>query len=226
MYLFYLKNILLPVTPKKVTITGSKKNTTITLLNEGEINILKQEGLESIKFDISLPNVKYPYAVYQGSFKDAEYFIKKINKLKGKPFQFIITRNKQDNTLIFNTNIKVAIENITQVETATDGTDVTLQIELKKYKHYGIKTYTIPTIQTTESTNTIYAGLAQNRETSTSPAPTQNTKYIVKKGDTLWSIAKYYYGNGALYTKIYEMNKNIIDNPSMIYPNQERIIPT
>ena len=226
MYLFYLKNILLPVTPKKVTITGSKKNTTITLLNEGEINILKQEGLESIKFDISLPNVKYPYAVYQGSFKDAEYFIKKINKLKGKPFQFIITRNKQDNTLIFNTNIKVAIENITQVETATDGTDVTLQIELKKYKLYGIKTYTIPTIQTTESTNTIYAGLAQNRETSTSPAPTQNTKYIVKKGDTLWSIAKYYYGNGALYTKIYEMNKNIIDNPSMIYPNQEIIIPT
>ena len=42
MYLFYLNNILLPVTPNKVTISGNKKNTTMTLLNEGEINILKQ----------------------------------------------------------------------------------------------------------------------------------------------------------------------------------------
>lgn len=221
MYLFYLKNILLPVTPNKITISGSKKNTTITLLNEGEINILKQEGLETIKFDIMLPNTKYPFAVYKGSFKDANYFIKKINKLKGKPFQFIITRVKQNNQRLFNTNKKVAIENINQIESSKDGTDVTLSIELKKYKHYGIKTYMIPL----QSTATIIQGMTNTRDTSTSPAPTQTQKYRIIPGDTLWAIAKRFYGNGALFTKIHEANKDLIPNPSKIRAGDEIIIP-
>lgn len=47
----------------------------------------------------------------------------------------------------------------------------------------------------------------------------------VKKGDTLWAIAKMYYGNGAMYTKIYQANRNIISNPNLIYPNQNLLIP-
>lgn len=49
--------------------------------------------------------------------------------------------------------------------------------------------------------------------------------HIVKKGDCLWNIAKAYYGNGALYTKIYEANKDQIKDPHWIYPNQKFLIP-
>jgi nucleoid-associated protein YgaU len=30
----------------------------------------------------------------------------------------------------------------------------------------------------------------------------------VKKGDTLWKIAEHYYGDGRLYMKIFEANRN------------------
>lgn len=50
--------------------------------------------------------------------------------------------------------------------------------------------------------------------------------YTVKSGDSLWAIAKRYYGSGALYTKIYEANRDIIgSNPNLIYPGQVLTIP-
>ncbi len=50
--------------------------------------------------------------------------------------------------------------------------------------------------------------------------------YTVRKGDNLWTLAKRYYGDGALYTKIYEVNRGVIgNNPSLIYPGQTFVIP-
>ena len=53
----------------------------------------------------------------------------------------------------------------------------------------------------------------------------QTKTYTVKKGDTLWGIAKKYYGNGAQYTKIYNANKGKIKNPNLIYVGQVFTIP-
>lgn len=50
--------------------------------------------------------------------------------------------------------------------------------------------------------------------------------YTVKPGDSLWKIAKQFYGNGALWTKLYEANKDTIgSNPNLIYPGQTLTIP-
>ena len=51
------------------------------------------------------------------------------------------------------------------------------------------------------------------------------TTYTVKSGDTLWKIAKEFYGEGAKYTKIFEANRNILENPDHILPGQELTIP-
>ena len=64
------------------------------------------------------------------------------------------------------------------------------------------------------------------KQTQVTKKKTTAKKYhTVKKGDTLWAIAKKYYGNGAQYTKIYNANKSIIKNPDLIYVGQKFLIP-
>lgn len=51
-------------------------------------------------------------------------------------------------------------------------------------------------------------------------------KHVVVSGDTLSTIAKKYYNDTGKYLKIYEANKDMIgDNPDMIKPGMELIIP-
>jgi hypothetical protein len=51
-YDFYFDKIRLPVPPSKLQVKHKGKNTTVTLINEGEINILKKEGLTDITFNV------------------------------------------------------------------------------------------------------------------------------------------------------------------------------
>ena len=49
--------------------------------------------------------------------------------------------------------------------------------------------------------------------------------YIVRKGDSLWKIAKNAYGDGALWQKIFKANESKIQDPNLIYPKQILYIP-
>lgn len=49
--------------------------------------------------------------------------------------------------------------------------------------------------------------------------------HIVKKGDTLWDLAGYYYNNPFIWRNIYNANIEKIKDPHWIYPGQEFIIP-
>ena len=60
---------------------------------------------------------------------------------------------------------------------------------------------------------------------STPSKKTATRTYTVKSGDCLWNIAKKYYGNGALWNKIYDANTGKIANPNLIYPGQVFVIP-
>jgi nucleoid-associated protein YgaU len=49
--------------------------------------------------------------------------------------------------------------------------------------------------------------------------------HTVKKGDTLWAIAKAQYGDGSRYTLIFEANRPMLEHPDKIYPGQVLRIP-
>ena len=220
MYKFYLSNILLPVPPEKLELKIKNNNKTLDLINDGEINILKNAGLTEISFDILLPNTRYPFANYEDGYKEASYYLEEIEKLKvnKSPFQFIVTRTKPNNILIFDTNMKVSIEDYTIKEEAKEGFDVSVSIKLKQYREYATKTMEI-TIKQERPVATQTQTRAVNNSNNTS------TSYTVIKGDCLWKIAKRFYGVGSRWTEIYNANKSKIKNPNLIYPGQVFVIP-
>ena len=61
--------------------------------------------------------------------------------------------------------------------------------------------------------------------TEQSKAP-EVKKHVVQKGESLSLIAKHYYGDIHKWKQLYEANKAVIgDNPDLIKPGQELVIP-
>lgn len=221
-YYFYLGNVLLPIPPKKLELKISNQNKTYDLMNYSEINVLKNPGLTSIEFEVLLPNVKYPFAMYKNNFQNAKYYLGILENLKvnKSAFQFIVIRKFPNGNSIFDTNIKVSIEDYTITDSTDEGFDTKVKIKLKQYREYSTKTvqvtikqYKPPVVTRTVTTN----------NTAASKPSGQN--YTVKRGDCLWNIAKKYYGNGSKYTTIYNANRDKIKNPNLIYPGQVLWIP-
>ena len=50
--------------------------------------------------------------------------------------------------------------------------------------------------------------------------------YTVRRGDTLWDIAEYYYGGGWRYKAIVRANRRKIKDPHWIYPRQKFTMPS
>ena len=49
--------------------------------------------------------------------------------------------------------------------------------------------------------------------------------YTIQKGDTLYAVAKQFYGDGMKYPKIFEANREVIEDADKIYPGQKIRIP-
>jgi nucleoid-associated protein YgaU len=56
------------------------------------------------------------------------------------------------------------------------------------------------------------------------PAPAEQ-KYTVVSGDSLSKIAKHFYGDANKYMKIFEANKDQLNDPNKIQIGQELVIP-
>lgn len=219
-YEFYLGKILLPVAPSSLQIKTGNENKAVTLINEGEVNILKTPGLKDIDFKVLLPNTEYSFATYKDGFLPASHFIKLLEDMKNnkETFQFIVVRKYPNGDSIFRTNIKVSLEDFSTEEDVGSGFDITAKLRLKQYREYGTKTCEVD-----PGTSKLYVN---NTRQVSANAPSGGT-YTVKKGDSLWKIAASQLGDGSRWTEIYNANKSVIGgNPNLIYPGQKLTIPS
>jgi nucleoid-associated protein YgaU len=64
------------------------------------------------------------------------------------------------------------------------------------------------------------------RQDSQAPGQSQSSTYTVKSGDTLSKIAKEHLGDANAYMRIFEANKDQLNDPDKIKPGQVLKIPT
>lgn len=214
MYLCYMDGILMPVAPSKINTKIKNKNRTITLINEGEANILKSAGLQEISFNMMIPAYKYPFALYLGGiFLPISYYLEVLDRLKNRKesFQLIMIREGVLGALGFDTNLKVSLEDYQIVEDAGNGRDITVSIKLKQYQE---KTKTVVRVATAVGGGTVKYILEKVRDSSKIAEKT----YKIKEGDTLYTIAKKQLGDGEKYRDLITINK--LENSSDIEVGQ------
>lgn len=210
-YACYLGGMQFP-TPSKLTVKIKNENKTLVLLNEGEVNFLRTAGLTELTVPFVLPMLS------DSSTPSAYLSVLEDLKANKTSTQFILVRLSPSGGVLFDTNLKVSVEDYTITEDASKGLDVQVDVNLKQWRDYGTQTVTVQE----DSSGQQAVSIEQEREAST--APTAKT-YTVKSGDTLWAIAKTYYGDGADYTQIYNANADAISNPNLIYPGQVLTLP-
>ena len=213
-YKFIIANVILPITPEKMQIKIKNKNKSIDLINLGEANILKMPGLSKIDFDFVAPAYKYPYVT---EYREQVFYYNLLEKLKTeqKPFIFSIIRQKPNGAAMYPTNFNVSLEDYTITESIEEGFDVVFSVSLKQYKEFNTQYIQIQESKTGEK----IAEQKTKRETTKTPAKS----YTVKKGDSLWNIAKKELGNGTKYKEIAKINN--LANPNLIYPGQVLRLP-
>ena len=64
-----------------------------------------------------------------------------------------------------------------------------------------------------------------SNQTGASPAPPTVRVVTVQPGNTLWAIARESYGEGPLFVRVFEANRDRIRDPDLIYPGQIFEIP-
>lgn len=202
--------VTFPITPGELNIKVGSNNDVVTLINEGDINILKSPALTEVSFEARFPMRKYPYSRNPKGFIEYHDIFKKLKEEK-KSFRFIVARKSPNSSRTWDTNILVSLESYDIHENADEGDDVLISFELKQYKEYGVKKIkvTTPIINPTTTSTA-------NKSRPTSNGSNQQ-QYTVKSGDCLWNIAKKFYGNGALWNKIYSANESIIEATAKKY---------
>ena len=190
------KSIQLPIRPASFQVSFENTHQTVNVQTRGDVTILGKKGLETFAIESFFPAHDYPFADYAKDRNPWEY-VKELLKWQESPIQFIITTTK--------INKKVIIKTFNYGE--EDGTgDIKYSLTMEDYRP---PKYTKP-VKTVLEPVEVTSKKPDKSNNRTDNKPKRKT-HVVTGNDTLWSIAKKYYGSGSYYSKIYNANKTAIE---------------
>lgn len=202
-----------PVNPFSISVNGGKKYDTFDILYKGEIDFPaeKAKRIRTLTLNTMFPLEYEPYCRY----RDIPNPVSAMNKIfkwseSDEAIRLIITE--------YGFNELVNLADYQEDESGESQRDKYITLDFRIVRGDGSNQAT--TIEKPKKESPA-PKLKPSR-----PPPKKEKVYVVKKGDTMWKIAKQMYGNGAEYNKIYNANKSVVGkNPNVIYPGQKFIIP-
>lgn len=205
-YLVYLDGIVLPVTPQKLDQEFENRNETIELISKGQVSRPRKPGLTTFTIsDIMLPMIQnYHFANYQKKFRSPKYYLEKLEswKINKSKIDFVYARQIAGKGL-YDTAMKVTVEEYKTHEDADSGLDVYVDITLKQWKPWGGKKLVISRKKN---------GKKKSRVKKSRTSSRKNPKTVtVKKGDSLRKLAKMYLGSSSKWNSLYSLNKAAIE---------------
>ncbi|BDG48770.1 LysM peptidoglycan-binding domain-containing protein [Parageobacillus sp. KH3-4] len=206
----------LPVLPSELNISNGSQNESVNIAGLGEVTIIQDPAAKTISFSSIFP-ARYSSICEFRNFSKPWDYVNKINKFKNneKPSRFLITGTP--------INIYVTIEEFVYREGEGDIGDIYYDIQLKEFRFV-----TVRKVDTRPKSSTV-ATATKRPNTQTKPKT-----YTVKKGDTLWALARKFYSDSSQFKKLWEVNKdmlikrdkrNIKQPGHWIYPGQVLKIP-
>lgn len=187
LFLEFNKQVVqLPVNPEELTISTEAGNTTKTIVNLGQVNLLGLPELREIEFESFFPHSQDgPYVLTKGKFKDPQFYVDYFDAImkSKKPARFIISDTK--------VNLLVSLEEFEY--TREGGTnDIRYSLVLKEYRTHGSKVVVIkPATQSKPASS------------STGAAPRPKPPRAFAIGDTIIANGRFWsssYGDGPFGT--------------------------
>ncbi len=189
------KEIRIPILPDTITAKrGETDFVSFSVMNRGEVVAPTGVGLAQFSFESEFPG-KYrkDSSMQRGKWKSPASYNNQIESWKksGTRLNIMVTG--------FPINSDVYIQSYTGNPSGGFG-DLVYELSLIEARDITIKTTKVK--KSTSST----------KRTSKS-----SSTYTIKKGDTLWGIAKKFYGSGLKWEIIYNANKEIIEQTAKKY---------
>lgn len=215
----YLGEMLLPVDPEQIVRKIKNQNKTKTLVSGEQVNFVLPAGLTEITLTkVMLPNTALSFANTSdsGLLEGSNAYLAELERLKLNREVFTFTANESEDGLC-RTGAKdcflVTLESYTITQAASEGNNVMVDINLKQYVNHGLQTVELVT---TDEVSDIK--VEKTKKKKRAEKKTKTTTYTVQEGDTLWAIAKKFYGDGSKCPYLAELND--IKNPNIIRVGQ------
>ncbi|BBF45081.1 phage-like element PBSX protein xkdP [Lachnospiraceae bacterium KM106-2] len=173
------QEICLPVIPPQYEISQSMNNTSVNIVEFGEVNMIGKRNLFTTSITSFFPHEKYNFVEVSDILSPIDY-VALINKMKSSPVKFIISDLKL--------NLDVTIEQFNYSQNDATG-DINYTLELKEYRKPATKKMKTPK-PTKSSKGKDKSKNITKIQVARGCKLVKSTTYRVKKGDTLPKIAK------------------------------------